>query len=267
VSNLKLVPDDPTPLEKLLLDASRTEQPSDEHKARMRALLGIGLPLSGPFVAPPPAAHTQVAASLAPTPSGLGKSVTLAKAAVGLAVVALLGAFMLTRQNDSSLQPLPPPPTNPRPLTPDPERQPAAAPVVVAAPALTPQEEPAPAASPLPPVEKPASAVTPAPHTARSDASAAANADLGEQIRLIEAARAGVAAHDTKAATAALDTYAAKFPRGSFGQEAMVLRIRAIDQSGDSARATALAKSFVARFPRSPHVARLKPIAERGASR
>ena len=64
-----------------------------------------------------------------------------------------------------------------------------------------------------------------------------------------------------------LDTYAAKFPRGSFGQEALVLRIRAIDQAGDSARATALAKSFVARFPNSPHVARLKPIAERGASR
>ena len=120
--------------------------------------------------------------------------------------------------------------------------------------------------SPLPPVEEPA-AVAPTPHAARTDASAVANADLGEQIRLIEAARAGVAAHDAKTATAALNTYAAKFPRGSFGQEAMVLRIRAIDQAGDSARATALAKSFVTRFPNSPHVARLKPIAERGASR
>jgi hypothetical protein len=65
----------------------------------------------------------------------------------------------------------------------------------------------------------------------------------------------------------ALDSYSAKFPRGSFGQEAMVLRIRALDQAGDSGRATALAKSFVVRFPSSPHVARLKPIAERGASR
>ena len=102
---------------------------------------------------------------------------------------------------------------------------------------------------------------------ARADASTSATADLSEQIRLIEAARAGVAAHDGKAAAAALDAYAAKFSRGSFGQEAMVLRIRAIDQSGDSARATALAKSFVTRFPNSPHVARLKPIAERGASR
>jgi outer membrane protein assembly factor BamD (BamD/ComL family) len=109
--------------------------------------------------------------------------------------------------------------------------------------------------------------VTPAPQAARSASSSVPSADLGEQIRLIEAARAGVAAHDAKAAMAALDTYAAKFPRGSFGQEAMVLRIRAIDQSGNLPRATALAKSFVARFPNSPHVARLKPIAERGASR
>ena len=76
-----------------------------------------------------------------------------------------------------------------------------------------------------------------------------------------------MAARDGKAASAALDAYSAKFPRGSFGQEAMVLRIRAVDQAGDSSRATALAKAFITRFPSSPHVARLKPIAERGASR
>ena len=139
----------------------------------------------------------------------------------------------------------------------------AAVPVVAPPVVLLPVQDAAPAVSPLPPVEAPASAT----HAARADASASATADLSEQIRLIEAARAGVAAHDAKAATAALDAYRAKFPRGSFGQEAMVLRIRAIDQSGDSARATALAKSFVTRFPNSPHVARLKPIAERGASR
>ena len=96
---------------------------------------------------------------------------------------------------------------------------------------------------------------------------ASASADLSEQIRLIEAARAGLAARDSRAALRALDSYASQFPRGSFGQEALVLRIRALDQAGDSARATAMAKSFVARYPASPHVARLKPIAERGASR
>jgi outer membrane protein assembly factor BamD (BamD/ComL family) len=102
----------------------------------------------------------------------------------------------------------------------------------------------------------------------RSDAaSAGATADLSEQIRLIEAARSGLAARNVKATNAALDAYAAQFPRGSFGQEALVLRIRAVDLAGDAARAKAMAKSFLARFPSSPHVARLKPIAERGASR
>ncbi|MES1188060.1 MAG: outer membrane protein assembly factor BamD [Myxococcales bacterium] len=252
MSNLKLVPDDPTPMEKLLLDASRAEQPSDEHKARMRALLGIGLPLSGPLAAPPPAVPGQ-AAGLAP--GAVGKSATLGKVALGVGVAALIGAFVFTRQHDGGQ----PPQATVKPVVVAPV---AAVPVAPAAKAAA---EAAPAISPLPPVETPAPVVT--PHAARSDASASAESDLGEQIRLIEAARAGVAAHDAKAATAALDAYAAKFPRGSFGQEAMVLRIRAIDQAGDFARATALAKSFVARFPNSPHVARLKPIAERGASR
>jgi hypothetical protein len=251
MSNLKLVPDDPTPLEKLLLDASRAEMPSDDHKTRLRAALGIGLPLSGPLAAPPPmAAHGQAAAAGTAPPAAVGKSAAYAKLAVGVAIAALIGAFALTRQHDAAPAPLP-------------VKAPVVAEVAPPPPAAAPAHEAAPAVSPLPPVEAPA----PVTRGARSDASASATTDLSEQIRLIEAARAGVAAHDPRAASSALDSYAAKFPRGSFGQEAMVLRIRAIDQAGDSARATALAKSFVARFPSSPHVARLKPIAERGASR
>lgn len=245
MSNLKLVPDDPTPLEKMLLDASRAELPSEDHKARMRAVLGIGLPMSGPFAAAPPAMVSgQVARA-----TTAAKSATLGKVAVGVGIAALIGAFAFTRPHAAA----PAPAAKPVVVAPI-----AAAPVVVPA-----VQDAAPAVSPLPPVEAPATAG----HVARADASASATADLSEQIRLIEAARAGVAAHDAKAASAALDAYSAKFPRGSFGQEAMVLRIRAVDQAGDSARATTMAKSFITRFPNSPHVARLKPIAERGASR
>jgi hypothetical protein len=249
VSNLKLVPDDPTPLEKLLLDASRAEMPSDDHKARMRAVLGIGLPVSGPLAAPPPAA-SQTAASLAPPPGGVLRSATALKVAVGVGALALIGALWFTRQPRS--EPLPAPPRLIAPA------EPAPAPVALpAAPAAAAE------IAPLPPVEPTALA----PRVRSAPPAASASDDLSEQIRLIEAARAGVAAHSPRAALIALDSYAAKFPRGSFGQEAMVLRIRAVDQAGDTARATALAKAFVARFPTSPHVARLKPIAERGASR
>ena len=75
MSNLKLVPDDPTPFEKMLLDASRAEQPSEDHKARMRAMLGIGLPMSGPLAASPP---TMASGQAAPASSAV-KSATLGK--------------------------------------------------------------------------------------------------------------------------------------------------------------------------------------------
>lgn len=248
MSNLKLVPDSPTPLESLLLDASRAEAPSSEHKARLRAALGLGMPLSGPFVAPPPAAAP---APLQPAAAAAGKSLTAVKVAVGVAGLALVGALVLTFQGPAASPPVT-----------------AVAPARVVVPPAPPRATESAeelAVSPLPPVEEPATESAPRP--ARGSAAPAPSAELSEQIRLIEAARAGVVGRDAKSALAALDSYAAKYPRGAFGQEATVLRIRALDQSGDSARATALAKSFVARFPQSPHVARLKPIAERGGSR
>ncbi len=251
MSNLKLVADDPTPLERLLLDASRSEQPSDEHKARLRAALGLGAPLSGPLTAAPPEAASPVAEAASVGRSGLARSAPLAKVALGTGVLAALGALWFTQTPDSAPVDVKPSPVV-QPVTPAPvpDRSPS------------PARGAAPEVSPLPPVEQ--RVVTP---RARTTSSAPEADDLSEQIRLIEAARAGVAARDAKAALAAVSEYSSKFPRGSFGQEAAVLRIRAIDQSGDSARATAMAKAFIARFPKSPHVARLSPIAERGTSR
>lgn len=258
MSNLKLVPDEPTPLEKLLLDASRSEIPSAEHKANLRAAIGLGIgpPLSLP---PPPLASTAApavaSAPLASSPLAapvvvLAKSNRAAKLALGMGALAVAGALWFTRGSErTSVAPA-------RPAV-------ASKPVGVPAPVIaTPAVETQPGLSPLPPLAQAAPA-----RPTRSESSANVVEDLSEQIRLIEAARAGVASRDVKAALLALNSYSSKFPRGSFGQEATVLRIRALDQSGDSARAAAMAKSFVARFPNSPHVARLKPIAERGASR
>lgn len=239
MSNLKLVPDAPTPLEKMLLDASRAERPSDEHKARLRAALGLGAPLAAPLPAPP--------APVAEVARVTRKSLSATKVASGLAALALIGALVVARRSE--------------PPTVAPARVVAPVEVGTSQVASPVAEPPAPAVSALPPV------VEAAPRVGRSAPQPAASADLSEQIRLIEAARSGLAARDTKSALSALGSYASRFPRGAFGQEALVLRIRAVDQSGDFARATALAKSFVARFPQSPHVARLKPIAERGTSR
>jgi hypothetical protein len=171
---------------------------------------------------------------------------------VGLAALALGGALLLERQRSAAVAPVQ---------------------AVASARRSTVQEvSPPPLPEPLPPVleERSAAAATSASSSVRASrrsSGGAETSDLSEQMHLIEAARTAVAAHDSPAALAALGSYSEKFPRGSFGQEAMVLRIRALDQGGEAARASALARSFIAKFPHSPHVARLKPIAERGSSR
>jgi hypothetical protein len=261
VSNLKWVADDPTPLEKLLLDASRAEQPSDEHQARLRSALGIGVPLPGPL--PPAAGSVHTApASVAPPSLAVAvataKSATLAKVGLGVALLAALGALVFSRSAAEQAPASTPSAANVAKL--------AAAPLA-AAPLAEPLAPAAPAPASVEASPPRSGAAAAAVGAARGESSAARGEDLSEQIRLIEAARAGVAARDSKAAFSALDSYAAKFPRGSFGQEAQVLRIRALDQSGDSGRASALAKAFVTRFPNSPHLARIKPIAERASFR
>src|SRR6187431_1016284 len=88
-------------------------------------------------------------------------------------------------------------------------------------------------------------------------------ADLSEQLRLIDAARSAVAAGNAPAASAALSSYRARFPRGLFGQEAAVLQIETLDLQGNHALAAAQARSFLARHPNSPHVGVVQRIAGR----
>jgi hypothetical protein len=131
-----------------------------------------------------------------------------------------------------------------------------------------------PVASPLPPVEAASepvastAAVKPSTKSvssvSKSPTLAASDADLSEQLRLIDAARTAVAAGNPSAAALALSSYSAKFPRGSFGQEAAVLRIETTDLQGYYTQATSLAKTFLAQHPNSPHVSLVQRIANRG---
>jgi outer membrane protein assembly factor BamD (BamD/ComL family) len=131
--------------------------------------------------------------------------------------------------------------------------------------------------SPLPPVEPaPEKTSTSAPLKAtaksvssvsgasKSPAPADSANDLGEQLRLIDAARSAIAAGNAGAASQALSSYSAKFPHGSFGQEAAVLRIETLDLQGNHAQAAALARNFLAQHPNSPHVGLVQRIANRG---
>jgi outer membrane protein assembly factor BamD (BamD/ComL family) len=124
--------------------------------------------------------------------------------------------------------------------------------------------------SPLPPVETvPTSAAASSSKitaksvssVSKSPAPADSADDLSEQLRLIDAARSAVAAGNTSAASQALSSYSSKFPHGSFGQEAQVLRIETVDMQGNHAQAAQLAKSFLERHPNSPHVSVVQRIA------
>ncbi len=81
--------------------------------------------------------------------------------------------------------------------------------------------------------------------------------DLREEIRLIDQARIALRQQAPERALERLARYRARFPRGAFQQEAMVLRIEALGQSGDRARARALGQQFLAEHPDSPHAERV----------
>src|SRR5689334_1293458 len=111
MSDLKLVaPDQPTPLEKLLMDAVSHEQPSGDQRARVRHALGLAPILAVPLAVKPP---------LKPTWH------VFAKAAAGAVVVAgAVAGFLFLRA-----------PSAPNPLHPTPVAAPVPAPVAAPVPA------------------------------------------------------------------------------------------------------------------------------------
>ena len=246
MSDLKLVaPDQPTPFERMLLDAVANEAPSAEQRMRVRQALGL------------PA----LAISTAPVVKEAGRRALLIKAGIaGVAAVSVALVLVLAGVGRKAE------PT----FTPQGVAALAVAPSVAvpAAPAeVLPVPEPVAAA--LPPIEAaPSARASKRVARARSSAlvsSAAADSgtDLSEQLRLIEAARAAVAAGNASAASSAIASYRTRFPRGPFGQEAAVLQIETLDLQGNHAQAASQARNFLARHPNSPHVSVVQRIADR----
>lgn len=84
--------------------------------------------------------------------------------------------------------------------------------------------------------------------------------DLREEIALMDQARTALRSGAPTRALTALEQYRTRYPRGSFGQEARVLRIEALAASGNRTRALAEANAFLAHNPNSPHSERLRRI-------
>lgn len=84
--------------------------------------------------------------------------------------------------------------------------------------------------------------------------------DIREEIRLLDEARSAVKSRSSARALRVLAKYEQRFPRGQFRQEMQVLRMEALAQSGETARASALAKKFLAEHPNSTHVERVEHV-------
>lgn len=149
-------------------------------------------------------------------------------------------------------------------------KEPAPVPAVVApAPKLAPKSAelapPNPVVVPAPVVTAPIEVATPAPAAppaAAQNAKPAAQRapSLGREIDLIDTARAALSRGDSRGALATLDAYSRIYPRGRLSMEAEVLRIDALERSGDSDGARRRAEAFLRHHPKSVLSARVRRL-------
>lgn len=216
-----------TDFERLLLGAAARERPTELQRRRMRRAIGL---------------------------SQLGLFFMSAKALAGVAsqsvVVAIIAASLAggssTPRSESSAALV-----NSSVTSPATSRVPQA----VTSPAPQATADIAEAASPEPSAHssKPTSGV-------RVASSARKLPDLREEIALMDQARSSLRNGAPSRTIQLLDQYRGRFPRGSFGQEATVLRIEALAASGNRSKAISEANGFLSRNPNSPHSERLRRL-------
>jgi hypothetical protein len=85
---------------------------------------------------------------------------------------------------------------------------------------------------------------------------------LAEEIAAFDRARGALEGGQADRALSLIDDYETRFPNGTFGQEAEVLRVKALVHAGDRAGASRAGQRFLAAHPTSPHAARVRAILE-----
>lgn len=224
-----------TATEQRLLKAASRERPSRDALERMARVIGVAPPAIGPGTSGSSGTET-----VAP-PAAAGWSGALPWVS-GAIIAAAVGGALMMRSGDNPVAPVPvvqtpaqvtPPSAPPKaPSAPDPGSSVAASP------------------------ETPTAATT-APPRARPSASAS---DLREQIALLDAGRAAMAAGKDERALEILQSYLGKYPAGSFRPEATALKIETLAKLGRNAESRALADRFVAEHGASPLANRVKSV-------
>lgn len=87
------------------------------------------------------------------------------------------------------------------------------------------------------------------------------NASLAAEIRVLDEARAALAAGNSARAASLLERYAANRPSAVLAQEAALLRVRLLLNQGDRASASQLARRIIHDHPESAHVDSLRSLA------
>lgn len=217
-------------LEASLLKLAKNEGPSAEGRRRILAAIAAGS-----------AASLTTEATQAATKASSKAAVKWGVIGAGVAALAIPAALLL---GGGSKEPAAPRATPQAAPVPRPEPRVEAAPK---------DEGPAPlTVDDLPALkEQPSAGVAPA---------APKQASLAEEVAQLQKAKLALKGGNPSQALAELGVYQQRFPRPMLGAEATVVRIEALSQSGDAARAKSLAEGFLAKNPNSPYAARLRSL-------
>jgi hypothetical protein len=234
-----------TDIERSLLEAGDTEAPDGVAKRRAAIALAIGVT----SVWPTAAAASATATATAKT-AKVGVPLIVKLLAVGTVGVGTLGVakFVVSKPEPAPIAQTAPA-TNPVPAA---EKSP-----VQSAPEAKIVEAPPVEEAKAEPVAEPERR---APSTSAAAPKSSADTSIASEILMIDQARKSVAAGSGASAIRALDDYRRQYPRGRFSEEATLIRIEALAQSGNRAGAKALAGRYRASHPNSPHLRRIESI-------
>lgn len=229
------------PVVQRLLDAGRDDLPS-EHVVE-RAIVAVSVAAAGVSVTASAAASQAAGAGVSAAAKNIGASLGWLAFAKWTGVGLGAGLVTLTALDGVSR------------LT---AREPS--PVVIVAP----KREATPVAVAPRAMRPPAELVAPKPDELNEPTTTGATHPqidpLGREVSRLDSARSALDRGEPSSALASLSRYETEYPQGRLLPEALVLRMRALEQLGDRAGAQAAARRIIEISPSSPHAVRAKAL-------
>jgi hypothetical protein len=247
---VRLVSGGATDFEQHLLRSWATKQPSDEARARVLGLVGVGMAAgltAAAASAASPGLAPGVASASAAAKVSFGSAMLIKWLALGAACMTLAAGAVGYALHATSA-PATAPPVAAVPVSPS-----TAAPTTPAAPVAQAAAVSGPTQAPETVAAAPARAIA-------SNARPREASTLDDEVATLERARRAIAAGDGASAIAVVDGYDARYPGGSLSQESTEIRIDALLRRGDRTTAERLASRFIAAHPSSPYVRRIRAL-------